>query len=190
MSPDHDITVVIQAVVDGRADRTRDLLPLVYDELKQMAMVRLTHERNDHTLQPTALVHEAYLRLQPNAGQQQWENRAHFFGAAAEAMRRILVEHARGKQRVKRGGSDRQRIDLTSLDDIVSGRSDELLALDDALTALAEAEPTKAELVKLKFFGGLTTHEAGEFLGLSPRTAERHWSFARAWLYREMTDEI
>ena len=183
-----NITAVIQAVVDGRADGTRDLLPLVYDELKQMAGAKLAHERGDHTLQPTALVHEAYIRLL-GAADTSWENRAHFFGAAAEAMRRILVDHARGKQRLKRGGGDQQRIDLTSIDQVIAGQSKELLALDEALSAFAEVEPMKAELVKLKFFGGLSTHDAAEILGISSRTAERHWTFARAWLYREMSGE-
>lgn len=187
MPDDHEVTAVLQAVVEGRADGTRDLLPLVYEQLKLMAGAKLAQERGDHTLQPTALVHEAYLRLLGAAGDN-WENRAHFFGAAANAMRRILVEHARGRQRLKRGGPDQQRVDLSSLDEIGVGRSAELLALDDALTALEEIDPAKARLVKLKFFGGLSTHDAGEILGISPRTAERYWIFARAWLYREMSD--
>lgn len=187
MNSHPDITAVIRAVAAGRADSTRDLLPVVYEELKRLAAGKLLLERADHTLQPTALVHEAYMRLQGDATEK-WENRAHFFGAAAEAMRRILVEHARGQQRLKRGGRDHQRVNLENIDDILIERADELLSLDDALVSLTEVDPEKAELVKLKFFGGLTTLEAAELLGISPRTAERHWNYSRAWLYREMTD--
>lgn len=182
---EREITMVLNAVAEGKADRTDDLLPLVYQELKRLAGSKLSAERSDHTLQPTALVNEAYLRLAESIDKR-WENRAHFFGAAAEAMRRILVDHARRRNRVKRGGKDHQRVHFDNLDHIEKSRPAELLKLDDALMDLAENEPKLAELVKLKFFTGLSTHQAGELLGVSPRTAERHWSFARAWLYREM----
>lgn len=187
MTSPHEITAIIEAISLGRADQTRDLLPLVYEELKQMAGAKLSQERPNHTLQPTALVHEAYMRLVGSAGSS-WQNRAHFFGAAAEAMRRILVEHARGRNRLKRGGPDQKQIQFTDLGELGIEKADELIALDDALDVLREIDPEKAQLVSLKFFGGLSTHAAGEILGHSPRTAERHWAFARVWLYRKMDD--
>ena len=184
----NEITRIIRRVADGSAEAAGDLLSRVYDELRDMAAVRLVNERPGHTLQATALVHEAYLRLvgdeQDGAGR--WANRAHFFGAAAEAMRRILVDHARARNRLKRGGAQYRRSELTPTEEAVVGIPDELIELHDSLTALEEVDELKARLVKLKFFGGLTTAEAAECLGMPVRTAERYWAFARAWLHREM----
>ena len=146
-----------------------------------MAAQKLSRERPGHTLQATALVHEAYLRLADSDGQG-WKSRTYFFGAAAEAMRRILVENARRKGRLKRGG-DRVRVDLLDGDLATDGRSDDLVALDEALTELAKTDATKAELVKLRYFAGLTIEQAAELLSISPATAKRHWAYARAWLY-------
>ena len=169
------------------ADRdaaTNEVLPLVYSELRRLAASQLSRERKQHTLQPTALVHEAYLRLVGSPTDECWKNRSHFFGAAAEAMRRILVDHARARARLKRQAPE----PVPQADEASSAPQefDDLLALDDALGKLHEADAGKAELVKLKFFGGLTTAQAAEALGLSLRTAEREWAFARVWLHREI----
>ena len=181
-----EVTRIIRAITSGKADATHQLLPLVYSELRQMALHRLAQERTDHTLQPTALVHEAYLRL-VGSSDDSWENRAHFFGAAAEAMRRILIDHARTKKRAKRGG-DAQRLELN--DSVVPwlDRSDELLALDEAMQSLELLDRQKADLVKMKFFGGMTTEDAAKALGVSTRTAERHWAYARVWLCRHIAE--
>ena len=158
----------------------------MYDQLRRLARRRLRQERPDHTLQATALVHEAYLRLADGSGVRQWDGRWHFFAAAAEAMRRILVESARSRERVKRGGR-RERV---SLDDdaqlTIDNPPDDLLALDEALAELASKHPAKAELVKLRYFAGLTTEEAARALSISVSTAERHWAYARAWLFRRI----
>ncbi len=154
------------------------LLPLVYDELRKLAAARMANERADHTLGATALVHEAYLRL---VGDQHFEGRAHFFAAAAEAMRRVLVDHSRNRSRLKRSGG-KNRIDLDRLTDPGSATDEDLLALDDALDRLARRYPQAAEIVKLRFFAGMTLDEAAGALRLSLRTANRHWAFARAWL--------
>ena len=166
----------------------RDLLPLVYDELRRLAAQRLAQEKAGQTLQPTALVHEAYLRLAGPDGGQQFNGRAHFFAAAAEAMRRILVERARRKQRRRHGGG-RERV---ALDEAVLPFEEkvDVLALSDALDRLAAADPAKAELVKLRFFVGLTMPEAAEVLGVSLATAERHWAFARAWLFAALGEGL
>lgn len=161
-----------------------ELLPLLYDELHQLAAARLANEKPGVTLQATALVHEVYLRL---VGDQPFQNRSHFFAAAAEAMRRILVEQARRRQALKRGG-DVQREDLALERLAAPEPDDELLALHSALDRLAEVHPDKAELVKLRYFAGLTAEEAAHSLGISPSTADRHWVYARAWLKRVMTD--
>lgn len=161
------------------------MLPLVYDELRRLAAARLAAEAAGQTLQPTALVHEAYLRLVGQADEQRWENRGHFFAAAAEAMRRILVEAARRKKRLRHGGG-RRRVELTSPPAEIP--DDDLLALDEVLSRLAERAPRKAELVKLRFFAGLTVPQAAAALGISVATAERHWAFARAWLHAELND--
>jgi RNA polymerase sigma factor (TIGR02999 family) len=182
-----DVTRIIRAIAEGRAEATDDLLPAVYRELRRMAAARLAREAGGHTLQPTALVHEAYMRLVgPN--DQSWQNRSHFFGAAAEAMRRILIDHARGKKRIKRGGAA-VRVTLDDIEDDRGNNSDDLLALDEALSELELLDPKKAQLVKLKFFGGMATHEAAKVLGLSQRTAERNWAYARVWLHRHVKED-
>ena len=160
---------------------------LVYDELRKLAAAKLAHEKPGQTLQATALVHEAYVRLVDIDESQHLESRGHFFAAAAEAMRRILVEQARRKGRLKHGG-ERQRVDLDSACAVSEPPSLDLLALDEALSKLAADEPAKADLVKLRFFAGLTMPEAAAALGISLATAERHWTFARSWLYAEMAD--
>lgn len=162
------------------------LLPLVYTELRRLAAHKLAHEQPGQTLNPTALVHEAYLRLQGADTVQRWDNRGHFFAAAAEAMRRILIDNARRKRRPKHGGG-RRRVDLDAGLAAEAPRAD-LLALDEALTRFAEQEPVKAELVKLRFFAGLTVPEAAQVLGLSVATAERYWTYARVWLYADLED--
>ena len=151
-----------------------------------MAAGKLSREKPGQTLQPTALVHEAYLRLAGTEGRN-WRSRTHFFAAAAEAMRRILIENARRKHRMKRGGC-RQKVDLDEAAAFVEGPSEDILALDEALTTLAREEPVIADLVKLRYFAGLTLEQAAEVLGISRRTATRHWTFARAWLYRHITE--
>ena len=179
------VTRVLTAIQEGDARAAEELLPVVYEELRRLAAQRLAHETPGQTLQPTALVHEVWLRL---VGDEDpgWEGRAHFFGAAAEAMRRVLIDRARAKGRVKRGGGMR-RIELRSTDLRIDEVSDDLLALDEALTQLATEDRVKAELVKLRFFGGLAMEEAARMLGISPATADRYWAYARAWLYRRMT---
>src|SRR5262249_38850692 len=163
------------------------LLPLVYDELRQLAAQKLSHETPGHTLQPTALVHEAYLRLVAGEQEQHWDSRGHFFAAAAEAMRRILVENARRKQAVKHGGG-RRRLPLEEFHRVTESPQD-LLDLDDALTRFAAEEPAKAQLVQLRFFAGLSTPEAAAALGVSVATAERWWAYARAWLFSELSGD-
>jgi RNA polymerase sigma factor (TIGR02999 family) len=181
------ITQVLNAIEQGDPDAAAQLLPLVYDELRRLAAQRLAGEGPGHTLQPTALVHEAYLKLVGPDPQQPWKGRVHFFAAAAQAMRRILIDHARRKHRARRGGG-MKRIELDDIERVAeSGRADELLALDEALTQLAAADPRKAELVRLRYFAGLTLEQAAELLGISRATADRHWAFARAWLYDAMT---
>ena len=165
----------------GANQTAKELLPLVYEELRRLASDKLFHERPGQTLQPTALVHEAWLRL-AGSRDQRWESRTHFFGAAAEAMRRILVENARRKRRLKRGG-EYERIDLDAVDLTASLPDEDLLALDEALTQLAEVDAEAATLVNLRFFTGLTQAQAAEQLGISRSTADRTWVFARAWLY-------
>jgi RNA polymerase sigma factor (TIGR02999 family) len=183
-----DVTRILLDIEQGDPEAPERLLPLVYDELRKLAAQRLAQERPGQTLQATALVHEAYLRLVDPDGAARWNSRGHFFAAAAEAMRRILVENARRKRRLKRGG-DRRRIDLDQLRPVADSAPDDLLALDEALTRLAARDPRRAELVALRFFAGLTMPEAARALGLSLATAERHWTFARTWLYAELSDE-
>jgi RNA polymerase sigma factor (TIGR02999 family) len=182
-----EVTRILSAIEEGDPHAAEKLLPLVYDELRQLAAQKLARERPGQTLQPTALVHEAYLRLVKNrdaeAGQERhWDSRGHFFAAAAEAMRRILVEKARRRRRLKRGG-DRERVDLEQIESIAAAPHQDLLALDEALNQLAAEDAAKAELVKLRFFAGLTIEEAARCLGISRATAARHWAYARAWLY-------
>ena len=183
-----DVTRILAEAERGDPHAAEALLPLVYDELRKLAAAWLGEEKPGQTLQATALVHEAYLRLVgPEAGQS-WNGRAHFFGAAAEAMRRILVEAARRKGRLKHG-RDQRRVELES-DCLISPEpSLDLLALDEALTRLADADPPKAELVKLRFFAGLTMPEAAAALNISLATAERYWTFAKSWLYAELADD-
>ena len=177
-----NVTVILNAIASGSSG-TEDLLPLVYDELHRLAAGQMRHERADHTLQATALVHEAFLRLVGDK-QATWQNRRHFFGAAALAMQRILVEQARQRRQLKRGGAHLQ-IDLVDVE-IAAGSqpSDtDLLALDDALRQLEQEDPAKAELVRLRYFAGLTEEEAAQALNISRATASRWWTFAKAWLF-------
>ena len=179
-----ELTVILNRVERGDPQAAEELLPLVYEELRKLAAARMANEAVGHTLQPTALVHEAWLRLVGHEATQ-FQNRAHFFGAAAEAMRRILVDRAREKQALKRGGH-LQRIDLDGVELPSPMPDDELLALDEALDRLATVDTRAAEMVKLCFFVGLTQPEAARELGVSLATAERIWGFARAWLLREI----
>jgi RNA polymerase sigma factor (TIGR02999 family) len=183
-----DVTRILEAIGQGDPHAADQLLPLIYDELRKLAAARLADEKAGQTLQPTALVHEAYLRLVDVEKAQHWNSRGHFFAAAAEAMRRLLVENARKRRRLKRGG-DRQRLDLDALQLSVPEAGDELLALDEALAELALKHTGKAELVKLRYFAGLTVAEAAQALGISTSTADRHWTFARAWLYRRVVGD-
>lgn len=180
-----DVTELLEAAATGDRKAAAELLPLVYDELRKLAATRLAAESPGQTLQPTALVHEAYLRLIGPADDSRWENRGHFFGAAAEAMRRILVDAARRKAAAKHGG-DLARIELEPDTAAALEPREDLIALDEALDRLATEDPIKAQLVKLRYFAGLTLSEAAAALGLAERTAGRHWTFARAWLRREV----
>ncbi len=184
-----DVTQIILEIEHGDAGAADRLLPLVYNELRRLAAIKLAQEKPGQTLQATALVHDAYLRLVgPTGGEPtQWDSRGHFFAAAAEAMRRILVEQARHKSRLKCGG-EWKRVDLDSACAVSEPPSVDLLALDEALNKLATNQPAKAELVKLRFFAGLTMGEAAAAMGVSLATAERHWTFARTWLYAQMAE--
>ncbi|MHC4070923.1 MAG: ECF-type sigma factor [Planctomycetota bacterium] len=179
-----EVTRILAAIEHGDVRAVDELFPLVYRELRQLAAQRLSKEKPGQTLQATALVHEAYLRL-VGGEEQSWSGRGHFFYAAAEAMRRILIENARRKRRLKRGG-DRRRIDLQDADLVVEGPSDDLIALDEALEKLAKQDKVKADLVKLRFFTGLTGEQAAEVLGISLNTADRYWAYARSWLHLEI----
>lgn len=176
-----DVTRLIETAAAGDRQAAADLLPLVYDELRKLAAARLADERPGQTLQATALVHEAYLRLVGGSRPPEWNGRGHFFAAAAEAMRRVLINRARDRHRLKRGGGGR-RVDLDALADPATATDPDLIELDDALTRLAAVNAQAAELVKLRFFAGLTLREAAAALGLPPRSADRLWAFARAWL--------
>jgi RNA polymerase sigma factor (TIGR02999 family) len=180
-----EITQVLNAIEQGDPRAAEQLLPLVYDELRRLAAARLAAEPSGNTLQPTALVHEAYLRLVGTPGEQ-WDHRGHFFAAAAEAMRRILVDAARRKSRGKHGG-DWTRVPLEAAEPTAPDPRDDLVALDAALTRLAAVDPQAAKLVELRHFAGLPVAEAAQALGVSTRTADRLWAFARAWLHRELT---
>lgn len=182
-----DVTRILQSLDAGDQNAANKLLPLVYDELRKLAKSRLACEQGEQTLQATALVHEAYVRLVNNADEIQWNGRGHFFGAAAEAMRRILVDVARMKSAQKRGGG-RQRIDWDRLVHPGISRPERLLALDSALALLERKHKIKGELVKLRFFAGFTNKQAAEALGISSSTADRYWAFARAWLQAEIDD--
>ncbi len=181
-----EVTRILDAIERGDRQAASQLLPLVYDELRRLAGIRMKQERSSHTLDPTALVHEAYMRLVGGEDADRWDNRGHFFAAAAEAMRRILVESARHRNRLKRGGGwkrvelDDRAVQVDKTDDAT------LIALDEALTRLEQQDPKLAELVKLRYFTGMTVDQTAEVLGVSPRTVKRNWAFARAWLMREI----
>jgi RNA polymerase sigma factor (TIGR02999 family) len=181
----NDVTRILSAIDRGDPHAAERLLPLVYDELRRLAAAKLAREKPGQTLQATALVHDAYLRLVDAEQAQHWTSRGHFFAAAAEAMRRILINRARDKRRRKRGGGLR-RVDLDRLDVVDHATPDGLLELDEALDRLAGENRTCSELVKLRFFAGLTLDEAAAALGLARRTADRHWAYARAWLYQAL----
>ncbi len=180
---DNRVTRILERVRCGELSAASELLPLVYDELRRLAAAKMAHERPDQTLQPTALVHEAWLRLVGNE-KQEWNGRAHFFGAAAEAMRRILIENARRKAAARHGGGQ-ARLDINQIEIATTAPDDELLAVSDALEKFAAHDSQMAELVKLRYFVGLTTEDAAKVLGISGRTAERWWRYSRAWLYQE-----
>ena len=179
-----DVTQILEAIRNGQPRAADELLPLVYEELRRMAANKMAHEMAGQTLQPTALVHEAWLRLVGNENAQ-WENRAHFFGAAAEAMRRILIDNARRKRALRHGGGQ-HRVNLDDVDLASAPEDDQLLAVHEALDKLEAEDKVKAELVKLRYFVGMTIEEAAGVLGISEPTAKRYWRFARAWLYREI----
>ena len=180
-----DVTHILSAIEQGDPHAAEQLLPLVYEELRKLAAVKLAQEKPGQTLQATALVHEAYLRLVDVERVQQWDSRGHFFAAAAEAMRRILVDRAREKGRAKRGGK-RKKLNIDAIDLATTATPDQLLAIDDALAKLAIDDPAAARLVELRYFAGLTVEEAGHALGISTATAYRHWNYARAWLHSEL----
>ena len=177
-----DVTLILQAVGRGEKQASEELLPAVYEELRRMAVARMAREAEGHTLQPTALVHEAWLRL-VGTGERSWENRAHFFGAASEAMRRILVESARRKGRQKRG-SRPERVLLDDLEIAGDAPSENILLIDEALKELEALDAERARVVVLKFFGGLKNEEVAENLGIGGRSVERHWAFAKVWLFK------
>jgi RNA polymerase sigma factor (TIGR02999 family) len=181
-----DVTQILDAIQSGEPKAAERLLPLVYDELRRLAAQKLAQEKPGQTLQPTALVHEAYLRLIGADADKRWHGRGHFFAGAAEAMRRILIDHARTKRAAKRGGG-RRRLSLDDVEAIAPEPDEDVLAVDEALTNLAAVDRPAAELVQLRHFAGLTLPEVAEVLGVSPRTADRLWAYARAWLHRELT---
>jgi RNA polymerase sigma factor (TIGR02999 family) len=180
-----DVSRILSAIEQGDPHAAEQLLPLVYDELRKLAAAKLGQEKPGQTLQPTALVHEAYLRLVGSDNEQQWQSRGHFFAAAAEAMRRILLNRARDKKRLKRGGG-RQRIDLGRIEIALDTDPEELLALGEALEKLSRTDKIAAQLVNLRFFAGLSLKQAAESLGIARRTADRQLAFARAWLYDQL----
>jgi RNA polymerase sigma factor (TIGR02999 family) len=182
-----DITRILNAIEQGDAKAADKLLPLVYEELRRLAAQKMSHEPPGQTLQATALVHEAYIRL-TGSQDQNWSGRTHFFAAAAEAMRRILIDNARRKQRLKRGGAQ-QRVDLEKADITFEDPSTNIIALDEALEKLAQEDQVKADLVKLRYFAGLTIEQSAEILSISRATAERYWSYARAWLFDEINKD-
>ena len=182
-----DVTRILCAIEQGDAGAAERLLPLVYDELRRLAARKIAQENPGHTLQATALVHEAYIRLVDTEKAQQWESRGHFFAAAAEAMRRILVDNARRKQSVK-GGGDLRRVQLPDAAAPEGKPAADLIALDEALAVLERDEPAKAQLVKLRFFAGLSVDDAAGAMGISRATAKRYWVYARAWLFGRMSD--
>jgi RNA polymerase sigma factor (TIGR02999 family) len=184
----NEVTRILSAIEQGDGNAAAQLLPLVYDELRNLAAQRLAQETPGQTLQATALVHEAYLRLVGGDQDQPWNSRGHFFAAAAEAMRRILVDNARRKHSHKRGGQ-RQRVGLEEAISLNESPADDLLALDEALTRLAREDPIKAELVKLRYFAGLSVEQTADALGISRATADRYWAYAKVWLYRAVAGQ-
>ncbi len=183
----HEVTQILSAIEHGDPHAPEQLLPLVYDALRKLATQRMAQECPGQTLQATALVHEVYLRLVGSEKGQHWDSRGHFFAAAAEAMRRILIDNVRRKRRAKHGG-DRQRVDLDHVCSVTKDSNDDVLALDEAITQLASEDPEKAELVKLRYFAGFSVEEAADLLGISCAMAKRHWAYARAWLYTALAD--
>ncbi len=181
----HEVTQILSAIEKGDPNAAGQLLPLVYEELRKLAAHKLIQEKPGQTFQATALVHEAYLRLVEVDGAQQWDSRGHFFAAAAEAMRRILVDRAREKGREKRGGKFK-KLDIDAIDLATTVTPDQLLAVDEALAKLAVNDALAAKIVELRYFAGLTVDEAGKALGISTATAYRHWNYARVWLYNEL----
>jgi RNA polymerase sigma factor (TIGR02999 family) len=181
----NDVTRILSAIQQGDSQAADKLLPLVYDELRRLAAQKLLHEKPGQTLQATALVHEAYLRLVGTERAQHWDSRGHFFAAAAEAMRRILVNRARDKRRQKRGGGQ-ERVDIELAEIPLDAPGDDLLAIDEALEKLGREDASCAALVKLRFFAGLTQEESARALGIARRTADRHWAYAKAWLFDEL----
>jgi RNA polymerase sigma factor (TIGR02999 family) len=181
-----DVTRILAAIEQGDVRAADELLPAVYEELRLLAARKMSQEPPGQTLQATALVHEAYIRL-VGSQDQNWSGRTNFFAAAAEAMRRILIDNARRKQRLKRGGNQ-QKVDLNDAQLAIEGPSDDLIALDEALARLAGMDKVKADLVKLRYFAGLTLEQAAAVLNLPERTAKRYWAHARAWLYQQVTD--
>jgi RNA polymerase sigma factor (TIGR02999 family) len=180
-----DVTHILSAIEQGDPHAAEELLPLVYDELRKLAAQKMAQEKPGQTLEATALVHEAYMRLVDAERVQQWDSRGHFFAAAAEAMRRILVDRAREKGREKRGGK-LQKVNIDAIDLATTATADQLVAIDDALTRLAIDDSAAAQIVKLRYFAGMTIEEAGRAIGVSTATAYRHWNYARAWLYSEL----
>jgi RNA polymerase sigma factor (TIGR02999 family) len=180
-----DVTRILSAIEQGDPHAAEQLLPLVYDELRKLAAAKLAQEKPGQTLQATALVHEAYLRLVDGEKAPHWDSARHFFAAAAEAMRRILIDNIRHKRSEKHGGQ-RQRISLDDIEVTADSHSPDLLALDEALTRLATEDPVKAQLVNLRYFGGLSVQQAADALGISRATADRYWSYARTWLFCEL----
>ena len=183
-----DVTRILSQIQDGDPQAAAKLLPLVYDELRKLAAVKLAQEKPGQTLQATALVHEAYVRLVDGQKVHQWNGRSHFFGAAAEAMRRILVENARGKMAFKRGGQ-LQRVNLEQAATLDSQPLEDLLALDEALDKLRQEDPVKAKLVELRYFAGLTVQQTADLLGISRATADRYWAYAKVWLFAAISGE-
>ncbi len=180
-----DVTRILSQINDGDPHAADELLPLVYDELRKLAAAKMAQEKPGQTLQATALVHEAYIRLVDTEKVQHWDSRGHFFAAAAEAMRRLLIHNAERKRALKHGG-DRTRIDLSEIQPAIRPPEDDLLALSDALDELAESEPQTAELVILRYFAGFTNKEAAEILGISPRKADSLWAYAKVWLHERI----
>lgn len=182
----HDITLILDAINRGEHQASEKLLPLVYNELRNLATARMLRESAGHTLQPTALVHEAWLRLVGD-GNQNWKSRAYFFAAAAEAMRRILVEHARRKARLKHGGG-KERLNIEDLDLAESTPDEKILLVDESLVQLERNNPERARVVVMKFFGGMTNKEVADNLEISERSVDRHWVCAKAWLFQNLQD--